>query len=312
MLIWSRHNRPGPAVAQSPHNNPPRPRLSPLLPTPRPGPARSPGRPSRPSRALRRRRYHSAPQGGSGRWRGRGRGEGGGAGKPRSPPAPPSLLSCWGARRKGEAAGPASLPRGRCGARAVDARQGAGLFALSGRKERGQPAEASATRPSRSSWGRGSPSLRPRARLARRADQWAGPGRLVAVLLRSRASPAVPGWRCARAWPPCSRAVCSWATLGFRGPARRKSRLGRERSRRHSFCFWISELGSDSRETEGDKMRLRAEQCSSVFAKASSTPPNTFHFFFFLSFCYFNKSKCRKWGNEMRTSPCRVVPSRCF
>ena len=88
MLIWSRHNRPGPAVAQSPHNNPPRPRLSPLLLRP-PAAPRSPRRPSRPRRALRRRRYHSAPQGGSGRRAGEGRRgageEGEGRGKSRSP-----------------------------------------------------------------------------------------------------------------------------------------------------------------------------------------------------------------------------------
>lgn len=119
MLIWSRHNRPGPAVAQSPHNNPPRPRLSPLLPPPAP---RSPGRPCRPRRALRRRRYHSAPQGGSGRGAGRGeggrrRGRGGGAGKPRSLAAwatPTELIKSPQKRHRLSG----FLPRGRSGARA--------------------------------------------------------------------------------------------------------------------------------------------------------------------------------------------------
>lgn len=94
MLIWSRHNRSGPAVAQTPHNNPPRPRL-PASPSPS---ARRPSRavPGAPlgSAAL----YAAAgitpprrevPAARRGARRGRGRGGapgGGGAGKPRSPP----------------------------------------------------------------------------------------------------------------------------------------------------------------------------------------------------------------------------------
>lgn len=139
MLIWSRHNRPGPAVAQSPHNNPPRPRLSPLLPPLAP---RSPGRPCRPRRALRRRRYHSAPQGGSGRRAGRGKeGEveekGGGAGKPRSPAAPATPTELIKSPQRSRRLS-GFLPRGRSSARA-EADKRAWDSLPSGRKERAQP-----------------------------------------------------------------------------------------------------------------------------------------------------------------------------
>lgn len=112
MLIWSRHNRPGPAVAQSPHNNPPRPRLSPLLPPPAP---RSPGRPSRPRRALRRRRYHSAPQGGSGRRAGGGRGGRGGEARLAGSSGNPNRALIKSPQRRGRLSG--FLPRGRSGTR---------------------------------------------------------------------------------------------------------------------------------------------------------------------------------------------------
>lgn len=48
VLIWSRHHRPGRAVAQSPHTGPPRPRLPPLPRRRRPAPCHPAERPSWP------------------------------------------------------------------------------------------------------------------------------------------------------------------------------------------------------------------------------------------------------------------------
>ncbi|XP_055274694.1 translation initiation factor IF-2-like [Moschus berezovskii] len=122
VLVWSRHDRPGPAAAQPPHNNPPGPA----------SPPSSARRPSRPRRALRRRRYHSAPQGGSGRRAGEGgggcaggRGRGGEAPLAGGPGRPRRALRT-SRRRRGRPAG--LPPRGRCGARAEARARGPGTL----------------------------------------------------------------------------------------------------------------------------------------------------------------------------------------
>lgn len=130
MLIWSRHNRSGPAVAQSPHNNPPRPRLSPLLPPPAAHPAQSPApRSAAPS---------STPPPVSLRPAGRFRPPGGGGGgKGREAPhadrpGNPHRALIKSRQRRGQLSG--FLPRGRSGARAeAHARERDSLPSLGGR-----------------------------------------------------------------------------------------------------------------------------------------------------------------------------------
>lgn len=121
MLIWSRHNRPGPAVAQSPHNNPPRPRLSPLLPPPaaRPAQCRTPGSAeprSTPPPVSLRPAGRFRPLGG----RERGLRGAGGVGGREAPIADrqgnPHRAVTKSPQRRGRLSG--FLPRGRSGARA--------------------------------------------------------------------------------------------------------------------------------------------------------------------------------------------------
>lgn len=132
MLIRSRHNRPGPVVAQSPHNNPPRPRLSPLLPPP--AAARAPlsaaPRATPPPVSLRPAgRFRPAAGGGR-----RGRGRGSPARRPAGQPQPCTDVTTAEARPPR-----GFLPRGRSGARAGRSR---GRWTLC-------PLWAEGTRPSR-------------------------------------------------------------------------------------------------------------------------------------------------------------------
>lgn len=218
MLIWSRHNRPGPAVAQSPHNNPPRPRLSPLLPPPAP---RSPGLPARPRRAPLRRQYHSAPQGGSGR-RGGAAGEGRpGRGSPALPPArsrgPRRRALMKSRARRGRRAG--SPPRGRSGARAeapagppdsLPSRGGRNAAAVRGeaRRDPRRPGPAGGPPLPEGVAGPGGPADGPAL-----SSPCGG-------LAAGCQGPSADGGRVSRASPPCGRAW-SRAAFGFPGASGR-------------------------------------------------------------------------------------------
>lgn len=234
MLIWSRHNRPGPAVAQSPHNNPPRPRLSPLLPLPaaRPAQSRTP-RSAEPSSAPPPVSLRSAgrfrPPAEEG-WRGK-RGRGGEAPRAGGPGNPHRALP-KSPQRRGRLAG--FLPRGRSGARAeARARERDSLPSPSGRnassvrKGRRDPRRRSqGSSPPFSERVVGRPSPSGNAALCRYCDVLA----------------AAPASSWGRAWPRCGRTV-KQGGVWLPRPSRPENQTRSSRAGRCS-CFWISELGA--------------------------------------------------------------------
>lgn len=138
MLIWSRHNRPGPAVAQSPHNNPPRPRLSLSSPPPPPPLASRPAKSRVPRSAAPRSTPPSVSLRPAGRFRPPGRGGGGKTGRAGEAPLAGrrgrlprrSLIKSSQRRRRLSD----FLPRGRSGALAeAHARERDSLPSLGGR-----------------------------------------------------------------------------------------------------------------------------------------------------------------------------------
>lgn len=237
MLIWSRHNRSGPAVAQSPHNNPPRPRLSPLLPPPAAHPAQSPApRSAAPSStpppvSLRPAGRFRPPGGGV-------RGEGQGSPARRQTGQPPPRANKIAAEARPTLGLPA---QGALWGAGGGAREGAGLFALSGRKKRGQR-EKGPARPEAQEFGERPPFFRGvcggRLGPSRSRALFSYRGGLAAGLQGFSAGV----WLVSRACPRWSR-----ATPGFSGPAGQSSRLG-HRCLDSAVFVPGSELGLDSLE----------------------------------------------------------------
>ena len=230
MLIWSRHNRPGPAVAQSPHNNPPRPRLSLLPPLRSPPAPRSPGFPARPRRALPRRQYHSAPQGGSGRRGGvAGDRRGGGArGSPASRqtglPSPRSLIKSPQRRRRLSD----FLPRGRSAAGAEAPADERDSLPSRGGRNAASVRKAGATRGARV-LGAAPPFSEGVAGRMLPGGSAALFGNCAGLAVRDQ-GPCAGVQRLSRACSPWSPAV-EQAALAFPGPSGRRTRLGRTRCR---------------------------------------------------------------------------------